>query len=148
MKNFTLIVLVILSLHILGCSHTQNLSSRFNVTLTSGGGFTGMYNGYYIDTLGEISRWEGRTYNLASLKPGGKLTPDKLKEMNTKITELELLNVQYNKSGNISSSISISTNISKHTVSWVGVEPEEEVPEKIKEFYYYIKNLINNSITK
>lgn len=144
--NFRFVYLLLLLLW--GCSHTQDISSCFNVTLTSGGGFTGMYNGYYIDTSGTISRWEGRTFNLASLNPVGNLTSDKLKQMNTKITELEILKVQYKKSGNISSSISISTNNFQHTVSWVGIEPERDVPEKIKEFYFYINNLINNSVTK
>jgi hypothetical protein len=144
--NFTFVYL--LSLLLLGCSHTQDISNSFNVTLSSGGGFTGMYSGYHIDTSGTISRWEGRTFNFASLNPVGNVTSDKLKQMNTKIIELEIMNVQYKKSGNISSSISISTNNFQHTVSWVGIEPERDVPEKIKEFYFYINNLINNSITK
>lgn len=145
-KNF--IIAFVISLCFTCCSHSINSTNYFNITLSSGGGFTGMYNGYYIDTLGNISSWEGRIFDMAGLKPVGKLTPDKLKELNTKINEKEILNIQYKKPGNIFSSISFKTAIITHAISWSGYEPEQDVPEKIKEFYSYIKTLITDSITK
>lgn len=147
-KNLKFIFGCFLLLLTLGCSPKENTISRYNITLSSGGGFTGSYNGYYIDTTGTVSQWEGRTFDLSTRKVVTHLSPDKLKEINDKITTLGIMNVNYKISGNISSSISISNNDSTHLITWAGIEPSNDIPENIREFYYYMKNLITTSITK
>lgn len=132
----------------IGCSHSNKISNNFCITLGTGGGFTGLYNGYYIDTLGNISTWEGRKFNIASGISVGKISTSDLQDLNFKIQEMKILNLQFRKSGNISSSISFVKENSVHTISWSGFEPDEQVPQVIRDFYFYIKNLINKSINK
>jgi len=40
--------------------------------------------------------------------------------------------------------ISIKFQNEENTISWSGLEPGNDVPQKVKEFYYFIMKIINS----
>ena len=156
MKILSLIFVSITLFNLVGCGSSKEkslkqsteLTSSYNIVIGSGGGFTGIYGGYYLDTLGNISKWEGRVFSDKNLKYISTLNPEQLHKISKLISDKDVLNTSYNKSGNISSSIQFSSKYLTHSVSWSGFEPTNSVPINIREFYSTLRKIINDEINK
>ncbi len=141
----------------MGCCSTKDQlreqattqKTKYNIVIGAGGGFTGIYSGYYIDTLGNISSWEGRIFSDTSLKHITTLSREQLDKIDEALLDNDILGTNYKNSGNTSSFFQLSKNNFKHSVSWSGVEPEEEVvPQNIREFHSKLRKIINDTINK
>lgn len=121
---------------------------KYNIIIGTGGGFTGIYNGYYIDTIGNISSWEGRIFTNTNLKYITTLSREQLDKISGLVLDNDVPGTNYKNSGNIYSFIQLSYNNFKHSVSWSGFEPDESVPTNIKEFHSQLRKIINDTINK
>ncbi len=121
---------------------------KYNIIIGAGGGFTGIYSGYYIDTLGNISSWEGKVFTDTNLKHINTLSREQLEKLSELVLGNDIVGTNYKKSGNITSYIQLSQNNFKHSVSWSGSEPDESVPANIREFHSQLKKIINDTINK
>jgi hypothetical protein len=156
MKFINLFFVSITLFNLIGCGslkeqslkQSAELTSSYNIVIGSGGGFTGIYSGYYVDTLGNISKWEGRVFTDKNLKYITTLSREQLTKISELVSNKNVLNTSYNKSGNISSSIQFSSKNLKHSVSWSGFEPTDSVPVNIREFHSMLKQIINDTINK
>jgi hypothetical protein len=156
MKFISFIFVSITLLNMIGCGsskeqslkQTTELPSSYNIVIGSGGGFTGMYSGYYIDTLGNISKWDGRVFSDKNLKYISTLNSEQLIKISKLVADKNVLNTSYNKLGNVSSSIQIIFKNLSHSISWTGFEPSDSVPVNIREFYSMLRKIINDAINK
>lgn len=156
MKFFDFIAISIILLTLMGsCStidqsqkQTTTQKAKYNFVIGTGGGFTGIYNGYYIDTIGNISSWEGRVFTDTNLKYITTLSREQLDKISELVLDNDVQRTNYKNSGNISSFIQLSYNNFKHSVSWSGFEPDESVPPNIKEFHSQLRKIINDTINK
>lgn len=156
MKFICFIFVLIIFFGLIGCgsSGEQSLkqsaepTSNYNIVIGSGGGFTGIYNGYYIDTVGNISKWEGRIFAENKLKYIITLSHEQLNKISKLVSDENVLNTSYHKSGNISSSIQFIYKNFKHSVSWSGFEPTDSVPVNIREFHSKLRKIIDDAINK
>lgn len=125
-----------------------NSNPKFSIIIASGGGFTGTYEGYFIDTLNNVYKWEGRTFNNSEKSLLGEITKEQAQIIVQNLFDNKILSTSFKSHGNITSYISIKGEVLEHSVSWIGIEPDEKVPDNVKIFYSTlmktIKSLSNN----
>src|SRR5512143_3103954 len=103
-----------------GCSSTrppQQGALPFTIVLGSGGGFTGLYEGYVIDSTGRISQWRGRTFASAEFVAGPLLDDDGREKIRRIVAETGILSVEYRKSGNMISFLAFHRATGEHRIS-------------------------------
>lgn len=141
-------VLIIFSLIALcpGCSSTRPPQGAlpFTIVLGSGGGFTGLYEGYVIDSTGRINQWRGRTFASAEFVAGPLLDDDGREEIQRIVAETGILSVEYRKSGNMISFVTFHRATGEHRISWNGVEPGPDVPAPAREFYDRLRGFLRD----
>ncbi|MBU1422962.1 MAG: hypothetical protein KKG06_07240 [Bacteroidetes bacterium] len=156
MKFINFIFISIILFNLIGCCSSKDQSpkqttaqtAKYNIVIGSGGGFTGIYSGYYIDTLGNITSWEGRVFADTNLKYITTLSREQLDKISKLVLDKNVLNTNYKNSGNISSYIQLSCKNLKHSVSWSGFEPNESVPVNIREFHSQLRKIIVDTINR
>ncbi|MDP2207279.1 MAG: hypothetical protein Q8K98_00715 [Bacteroidota bacterium] len=151
MKIFNGVCISIIWITLMGCYSSKPATPKtmkYNIIIGTGGGFTGIYNGYYIDTIGNISSWEGRIFTNTNLKYITTLSREQLDKISGLVLDNDVPGTNYKNSGNIYSFIQLSYNNFKHSVSWSGFEPDESVPTNIKEFHSQLRKIINDTINK
>ncbi|MDI6804575.1 MAG: hypothetical protein QME58_12150 [Bacteroidota bacterium] len=156
MKFFDFIFISIILITLMECCSTIDQSqkqrstqaTKYNIVIGTGGGFTGMYNGYYIDTIGNFNSWEGKVFTDTNLKYITTLSREQLDKISELVLNNVVLGTNYKNSGNISSFIQLSYNNFKHSVSWSGFEPDESVPPNIGVFHSQLRKIINDTINK
>lgn len=142
-----LLIVCIFLFTISGCSSSSKLNRtalNYNIMITSGGGFTGNYDGVTIDTAGNIKTWSGKTIESAVFKKAGSLTDEEITEINELMIHLRLFEIEYSKPGNISQSLTLIKNSTEHRFSWEGFTPGADVPANLKLFYSKINEIIRN----
>jgi hypothetical protein len=132
------------------CSSSNKLSNSqiqptlldYSITISQGGGFTGGYQGYLIDSTGTISSFESMlTYKSQRVRKG-ILSEARIMELNKLFTSI--INIKFNENGNMTTSVMLSNGGHKLSFSWPGVEPGVNVPSELVQFYKKINNIINH----
>jgi len=136
-----------------GCAGSKKMSVEkqmlhYSVILSSGGGFTGRYEGKVIDTTGIISTWSGRIFSTSDKKVVDSLSQNQIKILNTFFDENRLEDFTYREVGNMTTSLSLLSANKEINFSWKEQPPPERVPAKVKELYYLIINEIANTHNK
>ena len=148
MKYYALLFLV--SLIVPACSSTNKLSETknmtslldYNITISKGGGFTGNYEGYKIDSTGTVSSFEGIiTSNLKKVYRGA-FTKDQIDHINKLFPAI--LKISCNESGNMTTSITLGKVAHELNYAWAGVVPGKNVPSELVRFYEELNNIINH----
>jgi hypothetical protein len=111
-----------------------NSEIDFSIITGSGGGFTGSYEGYFIDSLSNVYKWTGKTFKTAEKVFLGKLNDEQTEMINKAIRENNILNIDMKEHGNVSSYILLENKEAKHSISWSGIEPGKTVPEGVRSF--------------
>lgn len=160
-------LLVILLAYLSGCSgsndkaaagqNSLNQSSAeqnspillYSIVTGSGGGFTGMYQGYEIDSAGYVKSWEGITYDKSKKQEAGRLTSQQTEELNKLIDSTQILKTDYSTRGNITSFIRFTSPAAEeHRVSWEGPEPGGSTPQNIRIFNDRLSKILKTLTVK
>lgn len=133
-----------LALIITSCSSTKTENSNpllaYNIKFSQGGGFTGNRTGYIIDSTGSVFSFSGFPFSQNKTVFKQKLTPEQINSLNDMFPSVILIN--YSQKGNMTTSISLTKdNIDKY-FSWNGLEPGQEVPSELVNFYAALRNFI------
>jgi len=83
--------------------------SKTLLVLGSGGGFTGLWTGYEIDTLGNVYSWQGESADSSEKKLSFKLSAEKLQHVIGIISDEKLIQNEENSPGNFSYLIKIKS---------------------------------------
>jgi hypothetical protein len=108
----------LLALILLGCKSVNvEIPKNYNILIGSGGGSTGLWEGYIIQSDTQILSWKGRKAgdNPTFLKNYTNEFPKKIWEI---VQKDSLSNVKYQNPGNLSYIIKISVNDSINTIIW------------------------------
>jgi hypothetical protein len=135
----------------LGCSSTrqeQHAELPFTIILGSGGGFTGLYEGYVIDSTGRVMRWKGRTFDGAEHTRQAVLDDDQRKEVQRIVAETGILGAEFSERGNMTSFLTFHLPTGEHRISWHGGAPGPGVPANIREFYNRIREFLQKADNK
>ena len=151
-KYHIIFISVVALLYSFGCSSsgkTENKNSinnimEYSIIIGSGGGFTGSYDGHLIDSLGQVFRWSGKTFTTADLTSIGKLSEVELQSAIKSIKESDIMNTSFKEHGNVTTFIRLKKSELEYSVSWIGLEPDNKVPENIRELYSRLKKIIDS----
>lgn len=83
--------------------------SKTLLVLGSGGGFTGLWTGYELDTLGNVYSWQGESADSSEKKLSFKLSSEKLQHIRSIISDEKLIQTEENSPGNFSYLIKIKS---------------------------------------
>lgn len=144
MKKILLLLYIFLTLIIInGCSGTKKTISEqetltYSIIIGAGGGFSGSYEGNYIDSSGSVYSWEGSSFITSQKTLKNKLTPAQISELNKLIKENSLEKITYNKHGNLTTFLTFKSSDKEYNFSWVDTLTEDESPKELKTLYNYI----------
>jgi len=132
------------------CSSSEKMSGAqiqsdlldYNIILSKGGGFTGNYQGYIIDSTGVVNSFEGIIMLNAQKVYKGTLSKEQINEINKLFPTI--LKTSYNESGNMTTSILLNKENTEINFSWPGVVPDKIVPAELVQFYERINKIINH----
>lgn len=143
------LVISILALCISGCCGSSKSliqpQLNYNIKFGSGGGFTGNTEGYLIDTTGAVQKWTGKTFDTAKFQSLSTLSEEEINKLNAMITDLDLFNIEYRKTGNMTNFIVLSRDSSEHRISWEVFAGNSDLPNNVKLFYNKLNEMINKS---
>jgi len=136
-----------------GCAGSKKIAVEkqtlhYSIILSSGGGFTGQYEGKVIDTTGIISTWNGRIFSTSIKKVVDSLSQNQIKKLNIFFDENRLEDFTFREVGNMTTSLSLLSANKEINFSWKEQQPPERVPAKAKELYYLIINEIASTHNK
>lgn len=108
-------------------------SSPFTLTLSSGGGFTGLYQGCTLTSQGEVKGWQRRTGAPESVAWTVQDRPDSIFAL---AKDLEnYLNVELEEAGNMTMRIRFELPDTAHQWSISGSGASAEAPEPFRTWY-------------
>lgn len=106
MLKFSIFLFAIL---FISCQNQTKLSVDENKTqpeiflkIGSGGGFTGLWTGYEVDTNGTIFSWQGESADSSTKKMFGKLDAEKMMKIKNILSDEKLTATNENSPGNFS----------------------------------------------
>jgi len=115
----------------------------YTVDFSSGGGFSGMHSGFTISPTGMVSYWSEMQGRKEDIRKVGTLSADQLIALQQRIDHSEFRTFVYNETGNMTTSLRITSNEELHTVTWSGARSEtEHVPSQIQVLYTYLTELL------
>lgn len=150
MKNsFTIFLFSLTILSFYGCAGSkssciENRTLKYSIIIGSGGGFTGAYEGKMIDSLGNIYKWEGRTYITANKKVVDSLSHSQISKLNDFFSENNFDAYSFKEVGNMTTFFTLTNSEGDKTFSWKESSIPDRVPDKIKELYTLIINMLDS----
>ena len=105
---------------------TATAPEDFTMIFGEGGGFTGRWEGYAIQSDGAVLAWSGPTAGEEST-PVGSLTAAQMDDLWAQVQDAEFFDQNVRETGNITAFIEVTAGQRKHRVSWIpgaeGFEP-------------------------
>lgn len=143
-SNHCLIALALFFIAALPASLRQAPSKNFTVIYGSGGGFTGMANGYIIHSDGNVEKWSGLYFRRSNVEQLGAVTPKTLEPLQKVFAKRVYKKWKLRDTGNMTTRVWFISGKDTATVSWKGLEPDEKVPPAIRDFYVTLKNVVQS----
>ena len=127
---------------ITGAINQEAKIDSFNIIISNGGGFTGLKNGYTLNSAGVVKRW--RQLSFVNDTTIWKVQTDgiKIKDFRNKLVNSGILEKQYKDTGNITFVLSYQIPDTTYTWSWNGKNGGENVPSEIKNWFKDITDYI------
>jgi len=148
-KSFTKIFILLFLLSFFGCAGSKSSCDdkqtlKYSIISGSGGGFTGAYEGRMIDTIGIIYKWEGRTFLTAHKKVIDTLSQLQITKLNDFFSENNFDTYSFKEVGNMTTFLTLSAPKGDKTFSWKESSIPDRVPDKIRELYFLIINMLDS----
>lgn len=89
----------------------------FQLVIGEGGGFTGQWNGYIVDSTGTVSSWRG-TAPEQNMKRTAKLARKQLDKLWQSITNARFFDFDSTGTGNMTVAMQVTANGTIHRTSW------------------------------
>jgi hypothetical protein len=107
----------------------------FKIILSSGGGFTGLKNGYTLFSNGKVDKWSQISVIKDSINWSTQIDSLQIYQLKNDLEATGILNKNYSETGNITTQLKYVTQDSVYTWSWKGKGENSEIPDEIKGFY-------------
>lgn len=107
----------------------------FTIIFGSGGGFTGMAEGYVIHSDGKVEKWSGIHFRRSKVETVGVVTQEALQPLRQMFETKAFERWSYQETGNMTTSVQCIHGNDTTVVSWAGLEPGREAPPAIQDFY-------------
>lgn len=135
-----------MSLSVLGCCGFKSSTctsggqseEAFQVVIGNGGGFTGLYTGYRIDSNGAVRRWSGFSGKVDSLRAIGKLSGKEMARLKASVKAIDFMSIPTGEPGNITSFVEARIDSVSHRAAWAGMY--EDAPPALQPL---VQDLLN-----
>ncbi len=127
-----------LLLILLACMSKNFVFTRLQIV--QGGGFTGMYYGYIIQSDGKVFKCEGKE-TCDSVNIFKTLTPKEIRDLNEIIVQYKLLELDYQSPHNISRKMILNFGSSTKIFIWNPFS-KDSIEEKLSEIYEKIESFV------
>lgn len=117
----------------------------FTIIFGSGGGFTGMAEGYIIHGDGQIEKWSGFHTQRSKAETIGVVTPEALQSLRQTFETKVFAQWSYRKTGNMTTLVQCIRGNDTTVVSWPGLEPGNDVPPDIQDFYRNLMHAVQTA---
>lgn len=126
-------------------SHDTPRSEKdFTIIWGSGGGFTGRAEGYIVRSNGKIEKWSGPYFQRDKVEAFGTASPKALKPVRQMFDNRAFINWSYQQTGNMTTRMWCISGKDTTMVSWSGLEPGQDVPQPIQDFYSKLKHTVES----
>ena len=129
-------------------SQQSPLPGDFFIEVGEGGGFTGLWQGYSVDSTGAVQELSGRTLG-AARAPVGTLSADSLRSLWRHITESGILSEAPSlAAGNMTRTLTITAHGATTRYSWPKSLSPERSTARLDDLYTYIVAMITRTVHK
>lgn len=118
---------------------------KFTVIYGSGGGFTGMANGYIIYSEGKVEKWSGLYFRRSKIEKLGAAPPNTLQPLQKIFATRVYKKWQHHDTGNMTTQVWCISGKDTTAISWKGTEPGQEVPQPIRDFYGQLRRAVESA---
>ena len=140
----SMLFMACLSSEIFAPQQKSSTSKKFAVIYGSGGGFTGMANGYIIYSDGNVEKWSGLYFRRSKIEKLGAATPKTLLPLQNVFNSRAYKKWKHQGAGNMTTRVWCISGKDTTVVSWKGMEPGQEVPQPIRDFYSALKSVVQS----
>ncbi|MCI0698856.1 hypothetical protein L0337_43500 [candidate division KSB1 bacterium] len=125
--------------------HQPPDAKDFTVIFGSGGGFTGMANGYIIHGNGKVEKWSGQYFRRGKVETmGAVVASETLQPLKEMFDTGAFTQWSYQETGNMTTRVWCISGQDTAVVSWNGIEPGEKVPQPIRDFYANLMKIVES----
>jgi len=142
---FFMLVLSGLSVGMIMPQQKSSAAKKFTVIYGSGGGFTGMANGYIIYSDGNVEKWSGLYFRRSKIEKLGAAALQTLPPIQKVFDARAYKKWKQQDAGNMTTRVWCISGKDTTAVSWKGTEPGEEVPPALREFYGHLKRAVESA---
>ncbi len=124
-----------LSLLTLSCSSTDAILKRFrgqSIVAGTAGGFSGLTEGYRLDTEGKIHRFHGRL-DQRSESLAAQVDKSDAAALFQRMDDIKFMSLSYNGAGNLNSFVELRSDTLLHRVRWA--PGDSLAPKPVRDFY-------------
>ena len=123
-----------------GCQlHAKPTSSEspqsFILTLSKGGGFSGLTRGYTLYPNGRIERWQQFPLRDRTISASRDIDPNRVADFKQKLEATGILEVTLQATGNITTRVQYEIDQEQHTWSWADNSDTRTAPVALREWY-------------
>lgn len=116
----------------------------FEITIASGGGFTGLYKGYTLHSDGQVVHWQRFGAGQDSVLWAAQDNPEQIHTFIKQLEESGLLKKTFQETGNMTSMVTLELPDTSHTWSWPGTGVNDSTPDVFKEWYPLVESYCKN----
>ena len=109
-------------------------SAHWTITAGSGGGFTGMTNGYTLLSSGDVLKFSGMNGNRDGAKKIGSVKADEAEKYATRLSDAGFWTSAINGSGNMTMFIEMQKDSMRHQIQWGGAVPAQQFGQLYSDF--------------
>ena len=121
--------MILLALLLISCA-VDSQQGPYQITLSRGGGFTGLVRGYHLYEGGKVEAWSRMPGSRDSLLWQTKVHPDSVKQIRDGLESSGALATIHRRSGNMTTSVAYTTDDTSFSWSW-----GDSAPKNLKEWY-------------
>jgi hypothetical protein len=118
--------------------------SDFQLVIGEGGGFTGQWNGFVVDSLGTVFSWRG-TMPEQNLKRTTKLARPQFQKLWQMIVNARYFDMDTTGTGNMTVAMQVTANGSVHRTSWSKPSGARTRPPPVQVLYDSCRTLVSRA---
>ncbi|NOY06832.1 MAG: hypothetical protein GXO82_09425 [Chlorobi bacterium] len=116
------------------CSSTDSVTAM-SIRYYSGGGFSGIYEGWDIAIDGSVTWWQGFYGKRDTTAIVGKLSPKSWRSLRKMAAEKAITNLDLDERGNMTTTLEIIESETRTVLNWPGMHSDtESAPPAVKAF--------------
>lgn len=120
----------------------------FKITISAGGGFTGLVKGFKLYSSGKVEHWQRFPAQNDSILWSHKVNANQIAEFKQQLEQSGMLRKTIRETGNMTTIVTFETPDSNYTWSWRGVGAQGNIPKELKIWSESVREFCNQIAKK